>query len=431
MLLSDRLYKDAPIIDLGRRPSFRRVLAAAVRSASHNLVHRPKQSDVLIIASGSGLLPRQGRAYNRYADPFAGLLGDRSWTMEGLLGDMWPQQARSNPRLGFLGIDRLRIAIVMRAASSRSDRLLASNLVEIAASRGRDLFGWDVGSRRRSFLIDVGARRLAAYSLRARLADRLLRRTSAKLVLLEDACFGYNAVFNASARDRGVRVAEFQHGMITAGHDGYNVHPLLERNQAYRRTLPAEILTYGEWWDSQFNAPVGRVPIGNPDRTETLRHWGPAGLRDRVVVLGDGIETEMYLRFCRELASAIASSQRVAFRPHPLERARVAALVDEPFTVDQEPDLYRSLASASAVVGEYSTALFEAVGLVPKVLVWDTEKSRFYLGVDHPFTRVADATEVPPAVAASSQVEGVAQAMWASDWRHRFASYVDRVLAGP
>ncbi len=427
LLLGDRIYGTAPIIDLDRRPSLRQVATGAIRSAAHNLHHPPQRADVLIVATGAGLLPRDGRSFNQYIDLFAAELGDRAWTMEGLFADAWPDRPRWNRRLGFLAVDRLRVAFRMRTSISPAHRALASRLVDLVTERGRDRFGWRVDESRRAGLRAAGARRLAAYPVRARLAERLLEQTQARTVLLEEACYSHLAVFNSIARDRGVHVAEFQHGMITRGHDAYNVHPLLQDSPAYRRAQPGSILTYGEWWNSQFNAPIDtRVAIGNPYRSDMLARWRPAAVRDLVLVLGDGVETGMYLDLCRKLAATVPESVHVTFRPHPQERARVARVRGEPFAIDKEPDLYHSFARAAVVVGEASTAIYEAVGLIPRVCVWDTPKSRFYLG-DHPFGRFAAPHELADllATAGTGEVrEEIANAIWATDWCPRFRAHL-------
>src|SRR5262249_11540305 len=145
-------------------------------------------------------------------------------------------------------------------------------LVDIAAVRGRDHLGWVLSDDRRVALVAVAAKRLAAYPIRARFARRLLRAVRPRIVVAEEGCYGHMAVFNATARDRGIRVAEFQHGLVTRGHDAYNVGSSLAASGAYRMTQPNTFLSYGEWWNGQFNAPVEqKVVVGNPHRTETLR----------------------------------------------------------------------------------------------------------------------------------------------------------------
>ncbi len=427
LLLGDRLYRTAPLVDQARRPGLRRIAAGAIRAAAHNRRHPPQRSDVLLVATGAGLMPRDGRSVNRFIDYFADSLGDRAWTVESLFGDAWPSLPRQTRRLGFVADHRLRLALHARASTRRVHRDLAGRLVDLAARRGRDLLGWELGYARRSALVESAARRLAVYPVEARFVRRLLRRVKPRIVLVEEGCYGHMAVFSATARELGVTVAEFQHGMVTRGHDAYNVAPRMAASAAYRLTQPAAFLGYGSWWNGQFNAPVDeKVVVGNPHRTEVLRSWRPEPLRTDVVVLGDGIETEAYLALCRRLAVIVPSPLKVVFRPHPLERAQTAGLNVDSVPIDLEPDLYGTLAAAHAVIGEASTALFEAIGMVPRIFVWDTDKSRFYLG-DHPFQRFSEPAEVAAMLATDDQGRlrsDVARDMWADDWRGRFMTFI-------
>lgn len=426
LLLGDLLYRTAPLVDLQHRADLARIAMGAVRTVAHNGRHPARPSDVLLVATGAGLIPRDGRTFNRYVDHFAGDLGDRAWTLESLFGDRWPARPRTNRRLSYLGDRRLTLAIAARVATRQRHRDLAGSLIDVAARRGRDRLGWDLGDTRRSALVEAAARRLAVYPAEDRFVRRALRRVRPRVVLVEEGCYGHMAVFNATARELGTTVAEFQHGLVTRGHDAYNVAPRLAASPAYRRTQPSAFLGYGRWSNDQFNAPVDeRVIIGNPHRTETLRSWRAEPTRSTVLVLGDGVETEAHLALCRRLSAGLPSPLRVVFRPHPLERAALGTSAPG-VDVDPTSDLYDSLASAQAVVGEATTALFEALGLVPRIIVWDTDKSRFYLG-DHPFERFADAAELIETLAAtdggSARVD-LAEAMWADDWQGRFSRFV-------
>jgi hypothetical protein len=64
--------------------------------------------------------------------------------------------------------------------------------------------------------------------------------------------------------------------------------------------------------------------------------------------------------------------------PHPFEREKVKSLIlPDGVRLDSHADIYSSLKESSVVISELSTGLFEAVGLVDKVLLWETDKSRF------------------------------------------------------
>jgi hypothetical protein len=348
--------------------------------------------------------------------------------MESLFANRWPKPRRAIDRLGYLGDHRFSQAVQSRLRVRPRHRTLVSDLVDLADRRGRDLLGWGLSRERRRALVVDGSRRLATYPMDARFWRSVFRRVRPRVILTEEGCYGHMAVFNHEARERGVVVAEFQHGMVTRGHDAYNVAPRLAADPGYGRTQPRAFLGYGSWWNSQFNAPVAdRIPLGNPHRDETLRDWRPGAIRRSVLVLGDGIETDAYLDFCQTLGALVPAGLDVVFRPHPMERARVVGR--QAFSIDAVADLYESFRSAHAVVGEASTGLFEAVGLVDRIFVWDTVKSRFYLG-DHPFSRFADAPQLAEMLRSSGDRAtdpAFADHMWATDWRRRFSDFVANV----
>jgi hypothetical protein len=418
MLLGDMLYPTSPLVDLGRRRSLGRRITNEVRVRIHNREHPFEHAEVLILGTGAGLFPRGHALFNRYTDYFSGLLGPRAWSVESLYGHVWPPLPRSNGRLSLLSDHRLiATPIEGRRPASRAQRAIVDGVVELVIDRGRHLLGWDLDRDRRTTLHKVGRRLLAMYPAQAEFAQGVLNRIRPRLVLAEEGCYGRMAVFNSVARDFGITVAEFQHGMITRGHDAYNVGSLLRSSSAYATTQPGAFLSYGSWWQDQFNAPVEqRIAIGYPHRIESIRNWRPSPERNDVLVLGDSTETPAYLSFCRELITCLSRPLRVVFRPHPLERHRVSGVHEPGLHIDLNPDLYMSLSSACAVIGEVSTGLFEGVGLAERVFVWDTPKSRFYLG-NHTFRTVSGPEEVRQELnKPQSEPNGAAEAIWATDW---------------
>jgi hypothetical protein len=87
-------------------------------------------------------------------------------------------------------------------------------------------------------------------------------------------------------------------------------------------------------------------------------------------------------------------------------------------------DIYQSLAGTDVLVAEVSTGLFEAVGLVERIFVWDTSKSRFSLPV-HPFESIESADQLAETLMGSSAPLGInVSDIWASDWRSRFIKFI-------
>jgi hypothetical protein len=265
----------------------------------------------------------------------------------------------------------------------------------------------------------------------------MLARTGATLLMKEEGCYGQSSVFNHTAHDMGVVTAEYQHGVISKGHDAYNIAPALGLNEQYRRTLPTYLLTYGSWWGEQTNMPVTPVTIGNPYRSEHVANLRrQSARRGDILVLGDGIQTQFYLELSDRIAAGLGGKASVVFRPHPLERDRMneKSLLKNfnRVCIDRCPDIYESFATADSVVSEVSSGLFEAVGLVEQIFVLDTPRSRFSLP-DHPFESFADAGDLIARI--SDQASGRSnivepESVWASGWQANYRSFLNEKLEG-
>jgi hypothetical protein len=154
-----------------------------------------------------------------------------------------------------------------------------------------------------------------------------------------------------------------------------------------------------------------------------------------VLVLGDGVDLDAYLGMARSLAALGGTRARVVYRPHPIERARVEGLFPESdagggVSIDRRPDIYEAFGTATAVVSEISTGLFEAIGRVDRVFIWDTPKSRFAYPA-HPFQTFGDAAALAALLqdGASGRLdEGRIEAIWAPNWDENYRRFVQDVM---
>lgn len=260
----------------------------------------------------------------------------------------------------------------------------------------------------------------------------MLERVQPKVLIKEEACYGSAAVLMRAARSLGIVTAEYQHGAVSAGHDAYNLAPTLRNSIEYQKTLPDYFLGYGQWWNDQINMPITKVVIGNPHRSEQLQRYAadPQQERSDILVLGDGIETNLYLGLARQLAEQLGGKFTVVFRPHPMERVKVLAEYTSGATagvrIDQNGDIYQSFLTAYAVVSELSTGLFEAVGLASRIFIWNTPKARFGFP-SHPFSVFEDASDLARQLFESNGKEfspEQSQEIWAPNWRENYQQFL-------
>lgn len=183
-------------------------------------------------------------------------------------------------------------------------------------------------------------------------------------ILVEDACYGSRAHLIFIAKSNSIKVAEYQHGFINKFHLAYNYGSWVIKDNFCNNYLPDVFLSYGDYWNNTIRIPVPSVSIGNP----YLSEYTPTKSQQQkpsALVLGAGVGTEFIIRRTLELCKVFkAMNLETYFRPHPLEWANAKQqyheLVTNGIHLDTFSDLYDSFSKSSIVVGELSTALFEA-----------------------------------------------------------------------
>jgi hypothetical protein len=440
LIMGDLLY-DSPIVKMeGALRSGTRLKAVTAISKSfvHNAIRLrsiDQEYPVALMATGARLLKREGRYFNSLSDYFVTTAPDQTLVIEDLFGWQWPFP-RENSNV--LIHTPLRVEGELRGRFREGRyRELARGLVDLVSLRAKDLLDWNIGDVRCRWLEKRCSNGAASLLPRYQTYQSIFRKMGARLLIKEEACYGGadNATAMLGARHLGMVTAEYQHGAVSSGHIAYNFAPAVSATEAYRQILPDYFLAYGSWWGEQINTPVKKIALGNPHRDETLA-FAPTDNthRAQILILGDGIETAVYLELCARLSVALGNTFEVIFRPHPLERASVWDKHPDGFVgavrVDACKDIYSSFQLAKAVVSEVSTGLFEAIGLVPKVFIWDTPKARFGYPL-HPFQVFSDATELAHLVLDESAGQvGVQQmeSIWTPNWKRNYLNFLDEVL---
>lgn len=431
-LISQLYYGDAALVAPPPAGRHRRALVALPKTLWRNARQwSDMRSDILIMASGAGHFPRQGRSFNRITDYFAGQRMAQTRTIEGLMDWQVPARTwntRTSYYLPWQG------AMLLRARLNRKPRHAAHarELVAFVNARAVDRLGVRLSAAQLGVLVERVAAKLSQLPAMAGTYRSLFDRVRPRLLLLEQACYSDHGVFNQVAREAGVRVAEPQHGMITGGHDAYNYAPTVRDSEAFRACLPHDLLTYGPWWGAQADAPVRKRSIGHPHYIEQTRVLDHGQEKTDILLLSDGFEFGKYLDLGRDLHARLGSRFRVVVRPHPIERVQVRATHGTSaggVFIDQQPDIYASFASAFAVAGEVSTGLFEAVGLARHVVLWATPKGRFSFP-SHPFLECETSEALADLLLTRRpDDEGLDMAeIWATDWQGNYDRYLEEVL---
>ncbi|MGY2285366.1 hypothetical protein [Pseudomonas gingeri] len=432
-LMSDLFYKHSSLLVPASTTPYKNVMSVLQKSIFHNIRQQHSQSEILVFATGAGQFKRKGLWFNRITDYLVEASFRDVATIEGVVDWNIPEP-RWNKNVSYWFPWHMLILLSGRVRSNAEHVRQAREILEYARARALSLHGLSISDQHIEMLVGVMSRKIARLSIMQTAYRRIFDRVKPRLLILEEGCYSDHGLLNSVARERGVRVAEPQHGMISAGHDAYNYSSLLCGSEKYREYLPHDFLGYGRWWNDQINVPVEKWIVGNPHYSERIFSLRKSAGDKAILILSDGIEFSLYLMLAEKLSSLLLGKYKVVLRPHPLERIQVHERFPDGLAgnvgIDRNRDIYDSFSSSSVVVGEVSTGLFEAIGIVEKVFLWDTAKARFSYPV-HPFFEFSNAEELADAIlsAEKGRLNIVQEEIWASDWKGNFQRYLEHVLA--
>jgi hypothetical protein len=435
LMLSDLFYASAFEGKAKGSVPKTRALTTLSRSMLNNLWFQSSgrcQADVCLVATAAGNQWLDGKWFNRLSDHFALACPTRTVAIESHFEWKWPLP-RHNERVMYHAPQQAANSIAGRVLVREGHRRQARELLSLVLGRAKRSLGWSPDAAREQVLSERLSRKVAALPRQYRSYEALLQRIRPKVLIVEEACYGVTAALIAAARRLGIVTAEYQHGGISAGHYAYNFASTICASPEFREALPEHFLGYGEWWNDQISAPVAKIAMGNPHRDAKLAQMPREAQRKQdILILSDGVEFLLYLDLARQIASQFKSQDlRVVLRPHPLERSQILARhgkrIDE-ILLDDNDDLYTSLASAYVVISEVSTGLFDAAGLADRVFIWDTPKSRFAYD-RHPFQRFSSAASLLDLLKddeAGRVAMADVHAIWAPDWQKNYLDFLER-----
>lgn len=403
-------------------------LARAIASNARAAINNGMRSDLFFNTEAIGDEWTGMEWYNRYVDPFVDVAGGEGTILLDMFEWNWREPRHNKQNYYHAPIQALSSLHARRPSATA--RAQAAAMVALLAQRAKDLLGWEMGEAQRGTVTTKFAAKIATLPFRYRAYRKLLKRVRPKVLVGSSGCYGIHAPLLMAAHDLGIVTAEYQHGAISEGHDAYNFADTILESEDYRRILPQYLLTYGDWWGQHVGAPVEKVSIGYPARAFKLadRDSQP-GKRNQILLLSDGVEFELYLDLARAIAAAVAGrGLEVVVRPHPNERSAVIAAYGggvDGVSFDTSPDIYSAFLSAHSVISEVSTGLFEAVGLVERIVLIDSAKARFCYP-DHPYAVARSVAEVVDIVTSADRGRPSVDAdqLWAPDWRGNFCSFL-------
>ena len=94
-----------------------------------------------------------------------------------------------------------------------------------------------------------------------------------------------------------------------------------------------------------------------------------------------------------------------------------------------EENVYKSLSDKEVIVAEMSTVLYEALNIVPKILILRTKKSIFYVP-KHPFTEVKNIDDLIDKIKDNKKfnTKVTLKKYYNKNWKKNFKNYLKKIM---
>lgn len=191
---------------------------------------------------------------------------------------------------------------------------------------------------------------------------KLLINSDVKEVYLVDSYSKNGAIIDACHR-LGIRVIEFQHGIISNYHLGYSVGQPLRNYKLF----PDKFLAWGPQWINGCHLPESiEIDYVEPFYKSKVQ---AGAKKNKLVIISQSVIGEELAKFVLTKLD-LNSFDEVSFKLHPSEVSKIG-FYQEQFRDSKVrisvQDIYQELNEATTVVGVFSTAILEAVDFGCKV----------------------------------------------------------------
>lgn len=344
-------------------------------SALKNFLYRnpfiSSENDVLFFGHPRRKLMEDGLWWDVYCDPVIDFMQEKYKCLllepPYLNGHLLPAKTESIRFLDsvlFLS-NVLKIILSFKFALTKDENLLIDKIQALINKK----FNIDIDLNHlvRDLLL-VRKSRIPIYSF-------LLNKIKPKVVILTVSYGRGISPIIEVCKNMGIPVVELQHGTISRYHTGYSFP-----NVKKLKRFPDYFLTFGDYWKHIVDLPIPGnqiISAGYPFFEMEVAKYKNEPVKDQIVFISQGTIGKEMSKFAAKLQSRNDFNMDIIYKLHPGEYDRWEQeypwLVDSGMRVvsdDSEP-VYRLLAQSKAIVGVYSTLVYEALGLGLRTFLLD------------------------------------------------------------
>lgn len=241
---------------------------------------------------------------------------------------------------------------------------------------------------------------------------QLFKRTKPKFIIVEDGNYGGGdkAILIWCANNLGIKTIEVQHGVFDLA---FRYGENLTTNYDFAKYKTSLVLTMGKFWSEYCKLPSKVYSFGYPYLEKKLENLD---YKNKIILfISQGKVTNSLKSFALQIAPMV--NYDVVYRLHPAENLNdYCELKSAGITLSGSGDIYQLMADAVAIIGSYSTVLFEAMLFDKFIFIHDNVYSKEFipakLGIR--FTTVED---ILLKLSESKEVFSDKKEFWALDWK--------------
>jgi hypothetical protein len=195
----------------------------------------------------------------------------------------------------------------------------------------------------------------------------LLKSLKPKIVIFL-VSYGYgNEIFINACKNFGVPTVELQHGMLSRYHAGYS----FPNKKAGKKSFPDYFFTFGDYWNKKVKYPISDknvYSVGYPLFEIEFFKYKNNVKRNQILFISQGTIGKQLSKFAVELSKMEDFPLKIVYKLHSGEVARWKKEYpwlknSEVRVVDDTKSLYELLAQSKILIGVYSTAIYEGLGM--------------------------------------------------------------------
>lgn len=412
-----------------RRVSFK-MFSTLFKSFFHNLHNKKlKKNREIVLYSVNRKTLIDGKFFNRYVDFFAEAFKDQSYVIEQPILDWeWPFE-RKNENVYFDGIAKVNSEL-LGSVFKRKYYSVVSDMIDYYFKRVKNILGIEFTSKEvKNIKLYISKQVYIMRYMTKWIAKQLTNKT--KIILMVGAAFPHSYPINVMLKKRGIISVELQHGYITSTNVMYNYANEVLKCDEIKAGMPDFMFTYGEWWNTQTNCPLKKIAIGNPYHDYCFKDLQSNENQKIITVLGCNQNTEQYVKLTQFLSKNI-QNYKIVFRPHPGESdeaKRISENLEYEINFDSNLDIYATLKESYMVISEVTTVLFEAIGLVKRIIVWETNYTKAFMP-EHPFEKFNYIEELVGLINKPEDKNYEYTDFWSRDCIDNYKMFVKNMLIG-